>query len=121
MLFLAYSSFTPELIKLWSVGQIKPTTWFCMAGKLGVFTFLEGCLGKKISNIQYDYMIHKVKNIYYLAIYRKSLPAPASIHYGLKLFFQKCADSICILKENLIFKNFILISHFVVDQSLSRV
>ena len=74
-------------------------------------------------------MIHRVNNIYYLAIYRKSLPAPASIHYGLKLFFQKCADSIFlkenwkerILKENLIFKNFILISHFVVVQSLSRV
>ena len=82
------------------MGQIKPTTWFCMAGKLGVFTFLEGFLGKKKkSNIQYDCMIHRVNNIYYLAIYRKSLPAPASIHYGLKLFFQKCADSI-FLKEN---------------------
>ena len=112
------------------MGQIKPTTWFCMAGKLGVFTFLEGFLGKKKkSNIQYDCMIHRVNNIYYLAIYRKSLPAPASIHYGLKLFFQKCADSIFlkenwkerILKENLIFKNFILISHFVVVQSLSCV
>ena len=66
-------------------------------------------------------MIHKVKNIYYLAIYRKNLPAPASIHYDLRLFFQMCADSICILKENLIFKNFILISHFVVVHSLSRV
>ena len=43
----------------------------------------------ELGNIQYDCMSHKVKNSYYLAIYRKSLPAPASIHYGLKLFFSE--------------------------------
>ena len=54
------------------------------------FYIFRGLLRKKKkSNIQYDCMSHKVKNSYYLAIYRKSLPAPASIHYGLKLFFSE--------------------------------
>ena len=121
MLFLTSSSFTPEAIKLWCVGD-QAYNLVLHGQKTKSFYIFRGLLRKKKkSNIQYDCMIHKVKNIYYLAIYRKSLPAPASIYYDLRLFFQICADSICILKENLIFKNFILISHFVVVQSLSRV
>ena len=31
-------------------------------------------------------MAHKAENIYDLALYQKSLPTPASIHYNLKIF-----------------------------------
>lgn len=83
-----YSSFTPEVINLWSVGHIQPAILFCMARELKVFTFLKGYLGKKKKYIQHDCMTHKVKNIYYLAIHKKSLPAPTSHSLGPQTFFR---------------------------------
>lgn len=47
------------------------------------FYIFKGLLRKKKKKyIQHDCMTHKVKNIYYLAIHKKSLPAPTSHSLG---------------------------------------
>lgn len=50
-------------------------------------------------------MTHKSENIFYLALYRKSLPTPGLVHYNPQTLFQKCVGSIYIFLKNLIVKN----------------
>lgn len=102
-----YSSFTPEVIKLWSVGHIQPAISFCMARELKVFTFLKGYLGKKKKKVYSTWLYDSQSQKHLLLSHSQKKFAGTYFPFiRTSNIFRKFADSIYILKENLIFRNF---------------